>query len=130
MCRYFCWKTAHYLDQHDYHGEMIGAMCKIQCTELLFDAVYKCMQVVGVNSVDKKHSFEKLLREATILPLYDAGNFGMQRRRVHGVMSSATFNPRAVMDDLPQDYTKAMEITDTIPGPLELVGAGNGSLAG
>ena len=19
--RYFCWKTAHYLDQHDYHGE-------------------------------------------------------------------------------------------------------------
>ena len=51
-CRYFCWKTAHYLDQHDYHGEMIGAMCKIHCTELLFDAVYKCMQVVGVNSVD------------------------------------------------------------------------------
>jgi alkylation response protein AidB-like acyl-CoA dehydrogenase len=130
MCRYFCWKTAHYLDQHDYHGEMIGAMCKIQCTELLFDAVYKCMQVVGVNSVDKKHPFEKLLREATILPLYDAGNFGMQRRRVHGVMSSAAFNPRAIMDDQPQDYTKAMEITDTIPGPLELVGAGNGSLVG
>ena len=38
-CRYFCWKTAHYLDQHDYHGELIGAMCKIHCTELLFDAV-------------------------------------------------------------------------------------------
>ena len=96
----------------------------------MFDAVYKSMQVVGVNSVDRKHPFEKLLREATILPLYDAGNFGMQRRRVHGVMSSATFNPRAVMDDLPQDYTKAMEITDTIPGPLELVGAGNGSSVG
>jgi nitroalkane oxidase len=45
--RYFCWKTAHYLDQHDYHGEMIGAMCKVHCTEMLFDAVYKCMQVVG-----------------------------------------------------------------------------------
>ena len=65
-----------------------------------------------------------------VIPLYDAGNFGMQRRRVHGVMSSATFNPRAVMDDLPQDYTKAMEITDTIPGPIELVGAGNGSPVG
>ena len=85
----------------------------------MFDAVYKCMQVVGVNSVDKQHMFEKYLREATILPLYDAGNFGMQRRRVHGVMSSATFNARAVMDDLPQDYTKSMEITDTIPGPVE-----------
>jgi hypothetical protein len=45
-------------------------------------------------------------------------------------MSSATFNPRSVMDDQPQDYTKAMEITDTIPGPLELVGAGNGSTVG
>jgi acyl-CoA dehydrogenase len=103
---------------------MVGAMCKIQCTEVLFDAVYKCMQVVGVNSVDKKHSFEKLLREATILPLYDAGNFGMQRRRVHGVMSDASFNPRAVMDDEPQDYTKTMEVTDTIPGPREPVLAG------
>jgi hypothetical protein len=39
-------------------------------------------------------------------------------------MSSGAFNPRAVMDDLPQDYTKSMEITDTIPGPLELVGVG------
>src|SRR5262249_54276289 len=38
MCRYMCWKTAHYLDQHDFHGELIGAMCKIHCTELLFDA--------------------------------------------------------------------------------------------
>ena len=54
--RYFCWKTAHYLDQHDYHGEMLGAMCKIHCTEMLFDCVYKCMQVVGVNAVDRKHS--------------------------------------------------------------------------
>jgi acyl-CoA dehydrogenase len=120
MCRYFCWKTAHYLDQHDYHAEMLGAMCKIQCTELMFDAVYKCMQVVGVNSVDRQHPFEKLLREATILPLYDAGNFGMQRRRVHGVMSDPAFNPRAMMDDEPIEYTKAMEIMDTIPGPLDL----------
>ena len=96
---------------------MIGAMCKIHCTELLFDCVYKCMQVVGVNSVDKKHPFDEYLREATILPLYDAGNFGMQRRRVHGVMVDATFNPRAVMDDEPVDYTKAMEVIDTIPGP-------------
>ena len=87
-CRYFCWKTAHYMDRHDYHGELIGAMCKIHCTELLFDAVYKCMQVVGVNSADKQHLFEKYLREAAILPIYDAGNFGMQRRRVHGVLAS------------------------------------------
>ena len=115
--RYFCWKTAHYLDQHDYHGEMLGAMCKIHCTEMLFDCVYKCMQVVGVNSVDRKHSYDRYLREAAVLPLYDAGNFGMQRRRVHGVMADPSFNPRAVMDDEAIEFTKAMEGIDTIPGP-------------
>ena len=92
-------------------------MCKIHCTEMLFDCVYKCMQVVGVNSVDKKNRFDRYLREAALLPLYDAGNFGMQRRRVHGVMVDDTFNPRAFMDDLPVDFTKGMEGIDTIPGP-------------
>ena len=115
--RYFCWKTAHYLDQHDYHGEMLGAMCKIHCTEMLFDCVYKCMQVVGVNSMDRKHPFDRWLREASLLPLYDAGNFGMQRRRVHGVMADPSFDPRAVMDDRAIEFTKAMEGIDTVPGP-------------
>ena len=114
--RYFCWKGAHYLDEHDFHGEMIGAMNKILCTEMMMDCVYKCMQVVGVNSVDKKHMFERWLREASILPLYDAGNFGMQRRRVHGVMADPSFNPRAVMENQAIEFTKAMEGIDTVPG--------------
>ncbi|HEU5421791.1 MAG TPA: acyl-CoA dehydrogenase family protein [Streptosporangiaceae bacterium] len=114
-CRYFCWKTAHYLDKHEYHGELIGAMCKIHCTELLFDAVYKCMQVVGVNSADTQHRFEKYLREAAILPIYDAGNFGMQRRRVHGVLASPDFDPRALMDDTAIEFKKTMETIDTVP---------------
>jgi alkylation response protein AidB-like acyl-CoA dehydrogenase len=122
-CRYFCWKSAHYLDRHDYHGELIGAMCKIHCTELLFDAVFKCMQVVGVNSVDKQHLFEKYLREATILPLYDAGNFGMQRRRVHGVLAHPDFNPRALMEDEFVEFSKSMETIDTVPAH-EVVTAG------
>ena len=121
-CRYFCWKTAHYLDRHDYHGELIGAMCKIHCTELLFDAVYKCMQVVGVNSADKQYMFEKYLREAAILPIYDAGNFGMQRRRVHGVLASPDFDPRALMNDTAVEFTKAMETIDTIPAHETLAG--------
>jgi acyl-CoA dehydrogenase len=119
-CRYFCWKTAHYLDKHEYHGELIGAMCKIHCTELLFDAVYKCMQVVGVNSADKQHMFEKYLREASILPIYDAGNFGMQRRRVHGVLASPDFDPRALMDDTAIEFTKAMETIDTMSLPASV----------
>jgi nitroalkane oxidase len=67
--------------------------------------------VVGVNSLDKRHLFEKYLREAAVFPLYDAGNFGMQRRRVHGVLADPRFNPRALMDD------EQMETIDTIPGP-------------
>lgn len=56
-------------------------------------------QIDGVNSLDKRHLFEKYLREAAVLPLYDAGNFGMQRRRVHGVLADPRFDPRALMDD-------------------------------
>lgn len=113
--RCFCYKGAHYLDQHDFHGEMLGAMNKILSTEMLFACVYKCMQVVGVNSMDKKYQFHRYLREASLLPLYDAGNFGMQRRRVHGVMADPSFNPRAVMDDEATEFTKAMEGIDTVP---------------
>ena len=116
--RYFCWKGAHYIDQHDYHGEMIGAMNKVLCTEMMLDCVYKCMQVVGVNAVDKKHMFERYLREASILPLYDGGNFGMQRRRVHGVMADPSFNPRAIVDNDAIEFTKAMEGIDTVPGHM------------
>jgi len=113
-CRYFCWKAAHYIDQHEYHGELIGALNKTYCTETLLDSVYKCMQVVGVNSADLKHPFEKLLREAAIFPIYDGGNFGMQRRRIHGVLASPDFNPRALMDDEYVEFTKQMETIDTI----------------
>ena len=66
--------------------------------------------------------FEKYLREATILPLYDAGNFGMQRRRVHGVIAHPDFNPRALMDDEAIEFTKEMETIDTVPAH-EVAGA-------
>jgi alkylation response protein AidB-like acyl-CoA dehydrogenase len=116
--RAYCYKTAHYMDTHDYHGEAIGAMCKVLCTEMLFDCVYKCMQVVGVNALDKKRPFHRYLREASLLPLYDAGNFGMQRRRVHGVMADPSFDPRAVMNHEFMPFTKEMEGIDTVPGPV------------
>ncbi|MGE0248355.1 MAG: acyl-CoA dehydrogenase family protein [Thermoleophilia bacterium] len=120
-CRYFCWKAAHYIDSHDYHGELIGAMCKTYCTETMLEAVYKCMQVVGVNSMNKDLVFDKLLREASLLPIYDGGNMGMQRRRVHGIIADPTFNPRAMMDNEFIEFTKDMEGMDTIPGPTEVL---------
>ena len=70
---------------------------------------------VGVNSYDLRFPFAKYLREATLFPIYDAGNMGMQRRRLHGVLASAEFNPRAVMDNEYVEFKKAMEAIDTVP---------------
>ena len=67
------------------------------------------------SSLDLLRRGRRLLREAAIFPIYDAGNFGMQRRRVHGVLASPDFNPRALMDDEYIEFTKAMESIDTVP---------------
>ncbi|MDH5567531.1 MAG: acyl-CoA/acyl-ACP dehydrogenase [Myxococcales bacterium] len=108
-CRYLCWKAAHYLDLYDSEGQAFGAMAKVYCTETMFDAVYRCMQVMGINSLDKVHPLEKCLREAAVLPIYDAGNVGMQRRKIWGVMCDADFDPRAFVDCKPIRFNKSME---------------------
>ncbi|MCA1457788.1 acyl-CoA/acyl-ACP dehydrogenase [Bradyrhizobium sp. BRP22] len=116
--RYFSWRASDYLDKHSQHAELIGAMCKINVTETMFECVYKCMQVVGVNSLSTEYKFGKYLREASVLPIYDGGNMGMQRRRVHGVMAHESFNPRAIMDDDFVEFEKTMEEIGTVADPL------------
>ncbi len=108
-CRYLSWKAAHYLDMYDSEGHAIGAMSKVFCSETMFESVYRCMQVMGVNSLDKAHPMEKYLREAATFPIYDAGNIGMQRRKIWGVMSDPEFDPRAFMDSKPIRFKKSME---------------------
>jgi alkylation response protein AidB-like acyl-CoA dehydrogenase len=116
MGRYFSWRAADYLDKHDQHAELVGAMNKVQVTELMFDCVFKCMQIVGVNSLETKNGFGKILREASVLPIYDGGNMGMQRRRVHGILADPLFNPRAIMEDDYVVFGKHHEEIDTIAG--------------
>ncbi|GLK81754.1 hypothetical protein GCM10008174_34950 [Methylopila turkensis] len=89
-------------------------MCKINTTEAMFEVVYKCMQIVGVNSLSKEYPFARILREASVLPIYDGGNMGMQRRRVHGVIAHEGFNPRAVMNDETIIFEKSMESIGTV----------------
>jgi len=115
-CRYFVWKAAHYLDSHNYHGEMIGAMCKSFVTETMFDCVYKCMQVVGTNSADRKLPFAKFFNESAIFPIYDGGNFGMQRRRVHGILADPGYDTNALAENRLVEFTRDMEGIDTVPG--------------
>jgi alkylation response protein AidB-like acyl-CoA dehydrogenase len=112
--RLLCWRAAHYIDTHDDHGELVGNMSKVFASELMFDCVYKCMQVVGVNSYDKKHVFERYLREAACFPLYDAGNMGMRRRWIHGIIADPSFDPRALLEDGFVKFDKTMETIGTI----------------
>ena len=100
------------LPRRDARGDVQGALHR--------DALRLCLQVHAGGRRQRRGQeaqFDRYLREAALLPLYDAGNFGMQRRRIHGVMADPSFNPRAVMDDEPIEFTKAMEGIDTIPGP-------------
>jgi len=121
-CRYLAWKAAHYLDMYNAEGHAIGAMAKVFCSETMFDTVFRCMQVMGINAVDKKHPLEKYLREAVIFPLYDAGNIGMQRRKIWGVMADREFDPRAFVDCKPITFKKSMEGLGTKVLVEELVG--------
>jgi nitroalkane oxidase len=108
-CRAFSWKAAHYLDLHDSEGHAVGAMAKVFCGEVLFGAVFKAMQVMGVNSLDRRHPVERFLREALVFPLYDAGNIGMQMRKIWGVMADPEYDPRAIADSKPIKFKKSME---------------------
>jgi alkylation response protein AidB-like acyl-CoA dehydrogenase len=113
-CRAFSWKAAHYLDLHDADGHAVGAMAKVFCGETLFNAVFRAMQAMGVNALDKAHPVEKFLREAAVFPLYDAGNIGMQMRKIWGVMLDGEFDPRAIADSRPMKFTKSMEGVGTL----------------
>jgi Acyl-CoA dehydrogenase, C-terminal domain len=79
-------------------GHAIGAMSKVLCGELMFSSIFRAMQAMGVNALDKKHPVERFMRESLVFPLYDAGNIGMQMRKIWGVMLDEGFDPRAFMD--------------------------------
>jgi alkylation response protein AidB-like acyl-CoA dehydrogenase len=113
-CRAFSWKAAHYLDLYDSEGHAVGAMAKVFCGETLFNAVFRAMQAMGVNSLDKAHPVEKFLREAAVFPLYDAGNIGMQMRKIWGVMLDGEFDPRAIADSRAIKFKKSMEGIGTL----------------
>jgi alkylation response protein AidB-like acyl-CoA dehydrogenase len=123
-CRAFSWKAAHYLDQHDSDGHAVGAMAKVFCAETLFTAVFRTMQAMGVNSLDKTHPIEKFLREAAVFPLYDAGNIGMQMRKIWGVMLDPDFDPRAIAESRAIPFKKSMEGVGTLVTPQDPPAAG------
>jgi len=113
-CRAFAWKAAHYLDMHDAEGHAVGAMAKVFNGELLFTGIFRAIQAMGVNALDKSHPVEKFLREAAVFPLYDAGNIGMQMRKIWGVMQDPDFDSRAIAESRPIHFKKSMLGVGTI----------------
>ena len=92
---------------------------KIFGGETCVEVVYTCMRIMGVNSYDRSHPLEKYMREALCFPIYDAGNIGMQRRKIHGVMAHDSFDPRAFVDNKAMVFSKDMEGLDTSPNLVE-----------
>jgi hypothetical protein len=117
-CRYLCYKSGYYADLHDCENQALGAMAKIYPGEVGLQIVYDCMRVMGVNSYDRRsHPLEKYLRDMLCFPIYDAGNMGMQRRKIWGVMADKNFNPRAFMDNEAIEFTKNMEGIGVVATP-------------
>jgi len=114
--RYLSWKAAHYLDTFDEIGMEAGALAKIYGGELSIEVVSDAMRLMGINSYIKDYPLEKNMRDALCFPIYDAGNMGMQRRRLHGIMAHSSYNPMSLAQNLRQDFVKAMHGVDSDPG--------------
>jgi alkylation response protein AidB-like acyl-CoA dehydrogenase len=114
--RYLSWKAAHYLDCHEGEGQEGGALSKIYCGELAVSAINDAMRVVGINSYLHDYPLEKQMRDALCFPIYDAGNMGMQRRRLHGIMADPDYNPLAFAQNLATKFKKTMLGIDATPG--------------
>jgi len=114
--RYLSWRGGHYHDQFDCEGQEIGALSKIYCGELSVEVISDAMKLVGINSYLKDYPLEKCMRDALCFQIYDAGNMGMQRRRVHGMMIHPDYNPMAIAMNLKQEFVKAMHGVDVGPG--------------
>jgi len=109
--RYLCWKAGHYIDENGINAgaALMGPMAKVYASETCFEAVYDCMRVMGVNSVDTQHPLGKIFRDTAITPLYDGGNIGMQRRKAWGVMSDSEYDPHMLVENRDLEFTEDME---------------------
>lgn len=132
-CRYLYWKAAHYMEEqglkdNELHGGSIlaGSTAKVFATETCLDAIYECMQVMGINAIDVDHPLNKIYQDASTLPLYDAGNVGVQRRKGWGVMGDDEYDPYLFMENEDIEFNKAMEGWGTEgTAPPEVTGPGS-----
>ena len=87
----------------------MASIAKVFATETCYEAVYDCMKTMGINSVDTRNPLNKFFRDSSIMPLYDGGNMGMQRRKGWGVMLDPAYDHLMLMDNRTMKFKKEME---------------------
>jgi hypothetical protein len=63
---------------------------------------------MGVNGYVKDHPLERYMRDALGLPVSDAGNMGVRRRQLHGMMLHPDYDPNSICENRLQPFDKSM----------------------
>ena len=72
-------------------------MTKIFASETCVQVVYDAMRLVGVDSYTDTTPLAGLLQDALCFPVYDGGNMGIRRRRLHELMRRDGYDPMATV---------------------------------
>lgn len=96
-CRYMAWKACYELDQTGGMSEELPTMVKIFASETCVQVVYDAMRLVGVDSYTDNTPLAGLMQDALCFPIYDGGNMGIRRRRLHAMMMRDGYDPMAAM---------------------------------
>lgn len=96
-CRYMAWKACADLDRTHGAAEELPTMTKIFASETCVQVVYDAMRLVGVDSYTDTTPLAGLLQDALCFPVYDGGNMGIRRRRLHELMRRDGYDPMATV---------------------------------
>jgi alkylation response protein AidB-like acyl-CoA dehydrogenase len=94
--RYLTWKALHLFETTG-NGELCY-LAKIFAGDHCVQVVYDGMRVIGVDSYDKKHGFDRLLIDSAVFSIFDGGNVGVRRRQVQALFKSDKYDPLETMD--------------------------------
>jgi alkylation response protein AidB-like acyl-CoA dehydrogenase len=110
--RYMVWRACHWVDTHQADGTEMPVLAKVFCSEIAADVCRDALYLLGVNGYVKAHPIERHLRDALGLPISDAGNMGVRRRQLHGLMLHPDYDPNAIVSDrvMPFDKLQASEV--------------------
>lgn len=93
--RYLTWKACHQFDLTAGRSRELPTTAKVYASELCVQVVYDAMRVVGVDSYTDLFPLAGLMQDALCFPLYDGGNMGVRRRKLHALLCSPGYDAMA-----------------------------------